>query len=63
MKKSEKLTYEAAFSELNGILDSLQKNEVGIDNLGEKVKRAAELVAFCQQKLRDTEAEIASVSE
>ena len=62
MKKSEKLTYEEAFNQLNEILELLQKNEVGIDSLAEKVKKAAELVAFCQQKLRDTETEIAKIS-
>ncbi len=62
MKKSEKLTYEEAFNQLNEILELLQKNEVGIDSLAEKVKKAAELVAFCQQKLRDTEIEIAKIS-
>lgn len=62
MKKSDKLTYEEAFNQLNEILELLQKNEVGIDSLAEKVKKAAELVAFCQQKLRDTEIEIAKIS-
>ena len=63
MKKSEKLSYESAFSELNQILESLQKNEIGIDSLAEKIKRASELVEYCQQKLRDTEAEIGKVSQ
>lgn len=63
MKKSEKISYEAALNELNSILESLQKNEIGIDNLAEKVKKAAELVALCQQKLRETEDEISRISQ
>jgi exodeoxyribonuclease VII small subunit len=31
--------------------------------LAEKVKRAAELITYCQQKLRSTEAEVAKIIE
>ncbi|MFZ4544330.1 MAG: exodeoxyribonuclease VII small subunit [Saprospiraceae bacterium] len=63
MKKSEKLSYQAAITELQLIMESIQKNEVGIDDLAERIKRAAELVAFCQLKLRETEEEIRRISQ
>ncbi len=63
MKKNEKLSYESAYQELQTITTALQSNEIGIDALAEKVKRASELVAFCQQKLRATEEEIEKITK
>lgn len=53
--KDKKMTYNSAYSELQQIVTALQQNEIGIDNLAEKVQRANELVAFCQTKLREVE--------
>ena len=58
MAKTKKLTYEAAMQELQGIVNQLQEEAVSVDELSGKVKRAAELVKFCQEKLRDTEEEL-----
>lgn len=52
------LTYQSAMEELQTIVGQLEANAIGIDELSEKVKRAAELVQFCQQKLRTTEKEM-----
>jgi len=52
------LTYQSAMEELQTIVGQLETNAIGIDELSEKVKRAAELVQFCQQKLRTTEKEM-----
>lgn len=52
------MNYQTALKELQEILDDLQEEAVSIDDLSEKVRRAAELIAFCQNKLRDTETEI-----
>lgn len=49
------LNYKTAMEELQTIVAQLEANAIGIDELSEKVKRAAELVGFCQQKLRITE--------
>ena len=56
MKKT--LTYESAYSELAAIAQEMESESVSIDLLSEKVKRAAELVIFCQNKLRSTESEV-----
>lgn len=55
---ASKQTYEKAVSELQQIIDELQNEVVSMDDLSAKVKRAAELIAWCRQKLRDTGAEI-----
>jgi exodeoxyribonuclease VII small subunit len=57
----ENLTYEAAFKELQEISDEIERESVSIDVLADKVKRASELIAFCQSKLRDTETEVNNI--
>ncbi len=55
---AKKLSYDSAFAELNQILESLQAQETGLDEMSEKLKRAAELSTFCKERLRTIEAEI-----
>ncbi|MNY37095.1 exodeoxyribonuclease VII small subunit [compost metagenome] len=54
----EKLTYEAAKSELTAISKEIESEEISVDQLASKVKRASELIEFCQTKLKNTEAEV-----
>lgn len=54
----DKLTYDEAYSELQQIAKEIEDESVSIDVLGEKVKRASELIEFCQKKLRATESEV-----
>nr|HMU03759.1 exodeoxyribonuclease VII small subunit [Saprospiraceae bacterium] len=56
------MTYDAAYAELNNILSSLQKEDVSLDDLSEKLKRAAELSDFCKTKLRSIEEDIEKIS-
>jgi exodeoxyribonuclease VII small subunit len=57
------LTYEEALKELQGILAQLQEEQVSIDDLSQQVKRAAELIAYCRNKLRETEEDIGGLFE
>jgi exodeoxyribonuclease VII small subunit len=52
------LTYEKAYAELKEIAMAIESEAVTVDVLAEKVKRASELIEFCQQRLRSTEKEI-----
>ena len=54
----EKLTYEAAKSELAAISKEIESEEISVDQLATKVKRASELIEFCQAKLKNTEEEV-----
>jgi exodeoxyribonuclease VII small subunit len=56
------MTYDAAYAELNNILSSLQKEDVSLDELSDKLKRAAELSDFCKTKLRSIEEDIEKIS-
>jgi len=54
-------SYEKAMQELQEIVDQLQEETIGIDDLSEKVKRAAELIQFCKEKLRTTDSDIKNI--
>ena len=54
----QNLDYDSAFAELQQILQELQENTVSVESLTQKIKRAGELLHFCQDKLRKTEDEI-----
>jgi exodeoxyribonuclease VII small subunit len=60
-KKAE--GYAQAYAELQKILEALDQGEIDVDELSEKVKRAAELIDFCQKRLRDTELQVKRVME
>jgi exodeoxyribonuclease VII small subunit len=54
----EPLNYEKALSELQTLVEEMEVEEIAIDRLEEKVKRALFLVNYCKDKLRSTEAAI-----
>ena len=57
----ENMTYEAAYRELQSIAAEIESESVSVDVLADKVKRAAELITFCQSKLRNTGAEVNNI--
>ncbi len=63
MSKKKKLSYDSALAELQEIVGQLQEQVISMDDLSEKAKRAAELVKFCQEKLRKTEEDIKGLFE
>ena len=54
----QNLTYEEAYKELALIARDIENESVSVDVLAQKVKRASELITFCQTKLKSTEAEV-----
>lgn len=55
------MTYESAFAELTEISNDIENETISVDQLAEKVKRASELIAFCQTRLRITEEEVSNI--
>jgi exodeoxyribonuclease VII small subunit len=51
-------TYESAYKELAQIAKEIENETVSVDVLAQKVKRASELITFCQTKLKNTESEV-----
>jgi exodeoxyribonuclease VII small subunit len=60
-KKSNLSSYEKAMQELQEIANQLQEETIGIDDLSLKVKRAAELIQFCKEKLRATDSDVKNI--
>jgi exodeoxyribonuclease VII small subunit len=57
----QELSYEEAFQELKTIADAIGNDAVSVDALAEKVRRASQLMAICQDKLRTTETELDNI--
>ena len=60
MAKKE-IGYNEAVREVEAILEKLNNEELDVDKLAEEVKRAAELIGLCREKLRRAEEEVAKV--
>jgi exodeoxyribonuclease VII small subunit len=54
-KKVGEFSYEAAMQELQTLVSQLQNDQIGVDALAEKVRRASDLIKLCREKLRQTE--------
>lgn len=61
--KDQGLSYRQAMEELQTIVDQLEKEEIEIDVLADKVKRAAFLCQFCKNRLREAEEEVQQILE
>jgi exodeoxyribonuclease VII small subunit len=57
----EDLNYTTALSELTAIAEAMENESISVDDLSQKVKRAQELIAFCQAKLKTTEDDVRKV--
>lgn len=53
--------YSLAFEELQRIVSEMEQGDVGIDELAVNVKRAAELIQYCKNKLKATELDVAEI--
>lgn len=54
----ENPTYTEAFEELQQIVTEIEEGSISIDELSEKVKRAALLIKVCKAKLTTTEEDV-----
>mgnify|MGYP002624577272 FL=1 len=61
-KKAAEPTYAVATAELERILDEIESGEIDLDELSEKVERAAALLAVCRQRLAATETKVRKVT-
>lgn len=50
--------YTDAFAELQHIVNEIEEGEISVDELSEKVKRAATLIKICKTKLTTTEEDV-----
>ena len=54
-------TYAAAVDELEGILAELEDDRLDVDQLAERVARAAELIRLCRERIRATRLEVEQI--
>ncbi len=63
MAKKEQLTYQKAADEIDQILKDLEDDQrADIDELAEKVERAAKLIRFCFDRLKGAELRVEKVT-
>ena len=55
------LKYNEAMLELQNILDGLESEQIDVDEVSLKVKRAVELISFCREKIEKTELEVRKI--
>ena len=55
---SDKMNYTESFQELQKIVSEIEQGEISVDELSEKVKRAALLIKICKTKLTTTEEDV-----
>lgn len=55
---AKKETYSQAMERLEKIVRQIDNNELEIDELGEKIKEANEIITFCLGKLTKADKEI-----
>jgi len=55
---SDQINYADAFEELQTIVTEIEKGEISVDELSQKVKRAAQLIKICKLKLTSTEEDV-----
>lgn len=55
---AKKETYQQAMERLEKIVRQIDNNELDIDMLGEKIKEANDIIAFCSEKLTKEDREV-----
>lgn len=53
--------YTQAFEELQQIVTEIEDGQISVDELSEKVKRAAYLINICKTKLSSTEEDVSRI--
>jgi exodeoxyribonuclease VII small subunit len=55
---SDAIGYAEAVVELSAILDELERDDLDVDVLGERVRRASELIKLCRGRIADAQADV-----
>lgn len=60
-KKATTENYESAIAELEQIVESIESEAIGLDELSTQVQRASELIRICRAKLKQTEDDLEKI--
>ena len=58
---TEEIGYAEAMRELEAILEEIERDEVDVDLLSARVKRAAELIRLCRSRIHATRIEVEEI--
>jgi exodeoxyribonuclease VII small subunit len=59
-KKKTKMTFDEAFAELQTLLQQIEEGtDLPLEEVAAKVKRSAELIQFCRERLRGIDEDLA----
>jgi exodeoxyribonuclease VII small subunit len=58
---SDEIDYRQAVAELEQILGELEADDVDVDRLSQRVRRAAELIRICRERIAAAEAEVEQI--
>lgn len=61
MTDEKELGFDEALEELEEIVTAIESDEIGLDDLADRVDRAAELVAFCRERIGETEMRVQTI--
>lgn len=56
-------TYEQAMNRLEEIVESLEQDRLGLDELGDRIKEAQKLLKTCRTKLKKVETDVKKILE
>ena len=60
----QKINYTQSVNELETILAELESNnDIDMEQISEKVKKASELLAFCKKQLHEIDADLEKILE
>lgn len=61
MEQVKTPSYEEAMAEIEAILARFRSEEMNVDELAARVRRASELIALCKERLYKAETEVKEV--
>lgn len=59
--ENETTTFSLALEELESILERIDSDDTDIDQLGDELRRATELLEICRGKIRRAELEVSQI--
>lgn len=59
--EEQELSYSTAVSELDQILAELEDDSLDVDILGDRVKRASELISFCRERITSAQTQVEQI--
>jgi len=55
---TNKLTFDTAFNELQNLVQQIENDDIKLDTLAAKVDEANRLIGFCENELRNIQADV-----